>query len=993
MKRFKKLSFFILCFLILFHYIDTDVKAEESKDTVSELIKYSSDGFDWSAYLYDINNGLPTSDANAIVQSRDGFIWIGGYSGLVRYDGTEFFCFDSTTGISNVVSLHIDRKDRLWVGTNDKGAAFYENDSFTFYGREQGLKSGSVRAIAEDESGVIYLATTQGIACVNDTGSLYYVNDSRLNEKYICDLMGDGNTIYGVTLNGDVFTIRDGEVQEFVESSRFPDAVPTCVYACNGEIYIGVESDYIYKTKSLSNMEHYNLIQVRPLSQVNKILSTSGGCVFVCTDNGIGYVFGNNCKIISDLPMNNSVDDCMEDMDGNLWFASSRQGVMKIVANRFKNISEAVNFTPKVINSTCLYNGYLYVGTDKGLYALDEHFKQKDTDVTELLEGVRVRCIRRDSKGNMWVCTYGEYGLVQVSADGSMHFFTEETGLNSSRVRTVLEKANGDMIVSTSGGVNIIRDGKVIGKYGSGEGVNNTEILSTCEGKNGEIYAGSDGEGIYVIEENGAIHNLYLDDGLESGVILRIKKDLSGEGYWIITGNSIAYMENEEIRTIHNFPYINNYDMYFAEDGNIWILSGNGIYVVAREELYNDKENMAYRFYGINNGIPCNATANSRSELAEDGTLYISGTSCLFSVNINEQGEREDSVYLVVPFMEADGEKIYADEDGEYRVPSDCKHLSIDAHAISYSLQNVQISYYLEGFDDKKFVADKQNLSAITYTNLNGGSYRFHLEVTDEITGEVKDQIIIPIYKEKQLHETWLFWVIIAGISILFMSICAYLIIWQRTRKLLAREKENRKFSRQIIHAFARVIDSFDKYTNGHSQRVAIYSAILASHIGYNKEKVENIYNIALLHDVGKIVVPSEILNKPAKLTEEEYEIIKSHTVTGYDILKEIETLPELAIGAHYHHERLDGKGYPEKLEGAEIPYIAKIIAVADTFDAMNSTRPYRERMSYPDIAKELRRVEGTQLDLEIVEILLKLLENGKLEGEIEETQKYFDSL
>ena len=176
-------------------------------------------------------------------------------------------------------------------------------------------------------------------------------------------------------------------------------------------------------------------------------------------------------------------------------------------------------------------------------------------------------------------------------------------------------------------------------------------------------------------------------------------------------------------------------------------------------------------------------------------------------------------------------------------------------------------------------------------------------------------------------------------------------------------------------------------------RRVAIYSAILASHIGYNKEKVENIYNIALLHDVGKIVVPNEILNKPAKLTEEEYEIIKSHTVTGYDILKEIETLPELAIGAHYHHERLDGKGYPEKLEGAEIPYIAKIIAVADTFDAMNSTRPYRERMSYPDIAKELRRVEGTQLDLEIVEILLKLLENGKLEGEIEETQKYFDSV
>lgn len=155
---------------------------------------------------------------------------------------------------------------------------------------------------------------------------------------------------------------------------------------------------------------------------------------------------------------------------------------------------------------------------------------------------------------------------------------------------------------------------------------------------------------------------------------------------------------------------------------------------------------------------------------------------------------------------------------------------------------------------------------------------------------------------------------------------------------------------------------------------------MIAAKLGYNDKVLENIYHIALLHDIGKVVIPEDILNKPGKLTDGEYETIKQHAQYGYDILKEIDCLPNLALGAGYHHERLDGKGYPSGKQEKEIPQVARIIAVADTFDAMHSTRPYRECMPMEDIIAELKRVSGTQLDVHIVDVLLELIQEGALD-------------
>ena len=201
----------------------------------------------------------------------------------------------------------------------------------------------------------------------------------------------------------------------------------------------------------------------------------------------------------------------------------------------------------------------------------------------------------------------------------------------------------------------------------------------------------------------------------------------------------------------------------------------------------------------------------------------------------------------------------------------------------------------------------------------------------------------------------------------------------QKEIELLKEKEENANIMLlQTSMALAEAIDAKDSYTNGHSNRVAEYSVMIAKEVGKSKEECQEINLIALLHDVGKIGIPNSIINKNGKLTDEEFEIIKTHPVIGNGILSKISASPKLAIGAHYHHERYDGKGYPEGLKGEKIPEIARIIAVADSYDAMTSKRSYRDSMPQSIVRQEIEKGSGTQFDPQFAKIMLKLIDADK---------------
>ena len=199
----------------------------------------------------------------------------------------------------------------------------------------------------------------------------------------------------------------------------------------------------------------------------------------------------------------------------------------------------------------------------------------------------------------------------------------------------------------------------------------------------------------------------------------------------------------------------------------------------------------------------------------------------------------------------------------------------------------------------------------------------------------------------------------------------------QREKELLKEEQETmRSMMEETSYALAEAIEAKDKYTHGHSSRVARYSEMIAERAGKDEKERQNIYLAGLLHDVGKIGIPENIINKDSKLTDEEYGIIKTHPVIGNQILQKIKKNPDLSIGAHYHHERYDGRGYPEGLKGEEIPEIARIIAVADAYDAMTSKRSYRDPLPQQVVRNEIVKGRGTQFDPEFAEIMLALMDN-----------------
>ena len=249
--------------------------------------------------------------------------------------------------------------------------------------------------------------------------------------------------------------------------------------------------------------------------------------------------------------------------------------------------------------------------------------------------------------------------------------------------------------------------------------------------------------------------------------------------------------------------------------------------------------------------------------------------------------------------------------------------------------------------------------------------------IGEDIDGEMMAELEYTFHRK--LAREPLFWIAQMIAFIWMIALLIYVITSIQIKKYQERHERDNVIINESIETFIGFIDAKDPYTNGHSIRVAKYTRRIAEEYGYDEEELERIYYVALLHDCGKIGVPDSILGKPDRLTDEEFEVIKSHTVRGGAILSRFKSLENSGEGALYHHERYDGKGYPEGKAGEDIPFIARMICLADSYDAMNTDRVYRKRLSKEKIISEIENGKGKQFDPEISEVVLKLIENDQL--------------
>ena len=957
----------------------------ENAETAAIEINYN----DYVQTIYSSTNGLPCGEANDIAITGDGIIWIGTYAGLYRYNGREFRWMDGFDSVRNVNCLYVDEEGRLWIGTNDNGLSIVINEQVVnVIDQSQSLPANSVKSIIKSSDGYYYIGTTSSMQILTLNNGLKRLNT--LSEVSYADHVAadkKGN-VAAVTNDGILFLLQQGQIVSSRQLPERQDTFRSCAFDPDGYLLAATSGNEIFRFDvSKGWFEMVSVMECPNLESIKNMYFLENGGMFICADNGVAYVdLNGEYEKINTNDFNNSIDNMLVDYQGNLWFTSSRLGLMRMAASDFRDIYTTAGMDNRVTNTIVQWNGTYYFGTDKGMDAVDLKGKHRVTnELTEKFAGVRIRCMTVDDEGHLWVCTHGK-GLYEYDPDGTEYTYNKENGLFGNKVRVVTQLRDGTILVSCDTGLGFFRDHQVVDMihYADTRITSNT-VMTMTELPDGTILAGTDGNGIAVIEDRKVTRMLTRANGLSSEVILRTILDAKTGGVFVVTSNGLCYMNTDEtIRTLDNFPYFNNYDIWIKGTDSLFVMSSAGIYTVDRNELLSGKDEISYDLLDSRRGLNSSLTANSWTWFNDEtGELYLACDTGVFVINTNSFSSGSKIYRLSVPTIKLDGAAHRVDRSVTQKISRGVSRIEIQPEVINYTIQDPFVGYMLEGFDPGWTIVPQNALNTISYTNLPAGDYTFHLAVFDNNQENVLVERTYSITKEKEMYDNSWFIFYMLSVPMFTVGWVTWLMVKRHERKMeeqLAIANRQIEMGKQTVIAIARTVDAKDERTSEHSKRVAIYSKQIAKEFGLDEKQCRDIEWAAQMHDIGKIAIPDAILNKPARLTDEEYATMKSHTVRGAEILKDFTLLDNVIDGAQYHHERYDGRGYPQGLSGENIPVFARIIGVADAFDAMTANRIYRQQMDFSYVLGEMEKGRGTQFDPTFVDILLKLINDGEID-------------
>lgn len=959
----------ILCLSVCMY-----VPSRAEDDIAETTVDYN----DYVQSIYSSNNGLPCGEANDIAQTNDGVLWIGTYAGLYRYNGREFRWIDNYESVKNVNCLYVDEEGRLWIGTNDNGLSIVIREKVVnVLDQSTGLPSNSVRSIVRATDGYYYVGTTGSMQILMMNNGLKATNT--LPEVNYADSIAadDEGHVAAISSDGTLYLLKGGNILNSIRLSNEGEEFNCCSFAPNGTLMVGTSTSNIYNYRITGgNFKKIRVTTCEGASNINDITFLEDGTMFVSSDGGVSYSDIHGFHRLNTNDFNNSIDNMLCDYQGNLWFTSSRLGLLRLAKSPFRDVYGAIGMERNVVNSIVSWQRCYYIGTDKGLDIVDKGCHNEiENELTAELEGKRIRCMYVDTQNHLWICTYGS-GLKEYSPSGESWEYNEENGSFGNRARIVSGLSDGTIIAAGDTGISYIADHKVTKTIKNEDGLINSMILTITERSDGTILAGTDGDGIAVIKDGKIERMLTRDEGLSSGVILRTVKDPKSEGVIIVTSNSLCYLdENENIRVLDRFPYFNNYDIWVKDADTLFVMSSAGIYVVERDELVEGGE-IAWELLDARRGLGTSLTANSWNYYNGNGELFLPCDTGVYVIDVEKYNSDVKSYRMQLASVKLDGNQMPIDHNGGITIGQGISRVELNPEILNYTIQDPNVGYYLEGYDTQWTKVAQDNLSNIIYVNLPSGEYTFHLAILDSAGERVLEERKFQVIKEGEFYEKpgFLLYMLLVLISIIVW------ITWLLVQRQLRQQQIKINMANETVMAIANSVDAKDVRTSQHSSRVAEYSVLIAEEMNcfpwWQRDKaLSNLRKAAQMHDIGKIGIPDSVLNKVGRLTDDEYAKMKSHVVGGAEILKDFTLVDHVVDGTRYHHERYDGKGYPDGLKGEEIPLFARIIGVADAFDAMTSNRVYRNHMDNDYVMNEMKRGRGTQFDPVALDAFLRLVD------------------
>lgn len=752
----------MLCMVISSH---TKAKAEDNNANFKR---------DYISKVYTSENGIEGTAVKAIYPAKDGFIWIGGYTGLYRYDGTEFKKYLINNRSLTINEIAGDKNGNLWIGTNGNGLYSYDGKTFEQYKFLKEDGDDIINRLWIDAEQNLFVATKNGLLSMSltqKTQKMYrYPELSGMTLRDICELKTGEKVVIEKT--GKIFLVKGHHVKELNVSVDGQECIArTVTQGRDGAIYIGTLENKILKTDKSGKV--LSVINAGKLSSINDIYEFEKGRFWVCSDTGIGILSDNKVTKMN-YDIDDSVEEVCTDYQENYWFTSSRQGVLQVYKNNFWNLGKYWGITGAV-NTICKYGDKTYVGTDNGLYCSQNDRLIKDSLVEEC-KGKRIRQIYEDKDKNLWISTYQD-GIKLYRSDGRIETYDRKnSGITTDQIRCIWQNKDKSILIGTEEGLFVLKNHK-IQRYVNDEILNAKRILDIKD-QNGTIYVGTDGYGVWQLKDHKVEKVYSKKQGMLSSVVMKVVPSKKMNGIWLITGEEICFIDKDQkIKTVREIPFANSLDLLLTDYDTALILAGDGMYEVKEKDML--KESPQYMHLSKRDGIPVDFTANA-GNMIKDNMLYMCGTTGLAAVKLNRKWIRHPvKVYLNA--VTADG-KTLSVKDGKVSLPANTSRVNIDVRPIDYSKQHLYTSYCLEGMEKKRTFITQNDKQKVGYTNLKGGNYTYDYQVLDISKTKCVARMKIKIHKDYSFMEE-------PKIRQLLIFIVAAVLVLGNLLILAAREK------------------------------------------------------------------------------------------------------------------------------------------------------------------------------------------------------------
>ena len=763
---------------------------------LSDTDSYAATQVNFLQQVFDASNGLQGGAANCVAQTSDGAMWIGTYGGVYLYNGSDFTLMRDMPYARSANRLLVDEDDNLWIGSNGTGLTVRKPDgSCLVMKKEDGLPSETVKGLGTLPDGRIYAGTATGLAIIS------LQNDKLVVDEVIEEITSAEfikNTPDGFTLveAGDVVYLMEGE--KYRDKLEYDGDISAVWVEDDGTILLGADDGVILtatiegrKIKLLDSKAYEGL------DSIHDIIRNSQGILFIASDSAVGYQLDDgSVTIINTEDFNNGISTAFEDYQGNMWFTSSRCGLLELSASSFLNMYEVCDVERTVTNTVVMWNGLMYVGTDTGLDVLDID-KQKGVEnaLTEYFDGVRIRCLKVDNDNHLWMSTNSK-GIFEIISEDEMIQYNKDNGLPDNKSRNLAVLSDGSIFAATDGGLVMIKDGEVTDVIDTADGMTETYALGVYELSDGTLLAGTNGEGIVVIENGKAVRIIDSSDGLSGGVILRIVEDIYGDGMFVLTGSGMCYVDqNYNVTQLENFPYYNNLDMFFTSERKMVVTSTAGIYIVSYDQLMSGGET-EYVCLDINMGLPGSMTSNAWNYVDENEILYFAGNTGIYRLNMLDYEINVSNYSIGLSSFKVDNEEGEINENGELYIPAGSERVSLSFFVYNYTTTDPVIRYYMAGMDEEKRAVKASELMEISYFELTSGIHYFYVEVMDGNQNEVISTKQYVLVKENEVYENSGFkWYFNTGFVIIVLSLVAWVIVLI----VMANEKKQKQKYNDVV--------------------------------------------------------------------------------------------------------------------------------------------------------------------------------------------------